>query len=167
MRGTTRFAAGCFALALALPFVAGCGGSGSSKPKVSVHGEVKLDGEPLENGSITFTGLDAGGKTAGGNVIDGKYTVDDVYPGKNKITVTSAGSMKGGQQMDMAKMNINPMDMYRQAQGSGGKGMEKKVMKKMGMGGQIVDDKTVGNNQTREITNNKEEVNVTLTSAKK
>jgi hypothetical protein len=61
------------AVALSLVALTGCGG----ERRVSVAGNVTLDGEPIPEGSITFI-PDQGnhGPTAGGEIIDGEYRVE-------------------------------------------------------------------------------------------
>ena len=88
MHGFSATRRGWFVAVLALPFLAGCGSSGpAAKGKVNVSGKVTVDDQPLASGSITFTSLE-GGRTAGGSIKDGLYSVDDVTPGKNKVLVT-------------------------------------------------------------------------------
>jgi hypothetical protein len=64
------------AVAVGLPFLlvtAGCGKTSSNQAPVS--GEVKLDGKPLEEGSILFSATDenVAGKVAGGSIKNGRY----------------------------------------------------------------------------------------------
>jgi hypothetical protein len=60
-----------FAVASLLATVAGCSGE-SGPPRLPVSGEVKLDGQPLTSGKITFAPLE-GGVGAFGEITDGVY----------------------------------------------------------------------------------------------
>jgi hypothetical protein len=66
---------------------AGCGGG-----PAAVEGEVKYDGQPIQNGTIAFipAGGDAGGKKAGGPIVDGRYAIPadlGPAPGRFKVEV--------------------------------------------------------------------------------
>ena len=74
------------ALAVALLAVVGCG-PGDNMADVS--GTVSYNGEPVADGSISFTPADGKTPTAGGNVKDGKYSCK-VPVGPMKVSVTSA-----------------------------------------------------------------------------
>lgn len=54
----------------------GCGSSGIER--ASIHGNVTLDGQPVESGSIRLvpTG-EKGGPSSGGEIIGGEYDIDD------------------------------------------------------------------------------------------
>jgi hypothetical protein len=59
-------------LAPLLLFACGCGRSGANRGAVS--GTVKLDGKPVEQGSILFTPIEgARGSVAGGEIENGRY----------------------------------------------------------------------------------------------
>jgi hypothetical protein len=80
-------------LALASAIGSGCGGSGGVK-KVTVTGSVTYGGKPVGNGMVTFTLAEAdlkGGSNAQGPVVNGKFSVPGVSPGKNSVTVTGGG----------------------------------------------------------------------------
>ena len=72
-----------------LPLVVGCGKSAINRADVS--GEVKLDGKPLEEGTIRFTPC-AGvkGSVAGGSIKNGRYRftgTKGVTIGENKVEI--------------------------------------------------------------------------------
>lgn len=86
--------------ALALAFClaalsAGCGEAGDGLAREAVSGSVKLDGQPLKSGSISFLPDGPGSPQGGGApIIDGKYTIakaQGLPPGKYKVTISSAG----------------------------------------------------------------------------
>jgi hypothetical protein len=77
--------------ALALLFVAslaGCGDSDGAE-KHTISGTVTLDGEPVENGTITFVPADGVGPTAGAPIENGQYTAE-VPPGSKKVEIRAA-----------------------------------------------------------------------------
>ena len=54
--------------------IAGCGNSKSGRSRV--HGNVTVNGTPPASGAIAFTPVDGAAPTAGGEIVDGKYSVD-------------------------------------------------------------------------------------------
>jgi hypothetical protein len=78
----------CMAVLTALP---GCGGNG----RIPVEGNVTLDGQPLEQGSIEFSPLpDTLGPAAGGEIADGKFAIPSSggpLAGKFTVRIKSAG----------------------------------------------------------------------------
>jgi hypothetical protein len=52
-----------------------------------VTGTVRLDGQPIEKGSITFVPADGKGVTAGSEIKDGKYTVSKVSTGTRLVQI--------------------------------------------------------------------------------
>lgn len=80
------------AVALVTAFT-GCGGP----PKAKVSGTVTLDGEPIENGTISFYPTGKDGQTAGGGIENGKYTVE-ASPGEMTVVI-SASKVVGKQKM--------------------------------------------------------------------
>jgi hypothetical protein len=65
---------------LAMP---GCGG----EPVGTVSGAVTLNGEPLDKALINFTSEDGEGGTAGGEVLEGRYSVSGLRPGKYHVHI--------------------------------------------------------------------------------
>jgi hypothetical protein len=62
---------------LGMALFVGCSGNS----KLSVSGQVTLDGAPLADGAISFTPIDGKGSNARAIIFDGKYQTD-VTPGK-------------------------------------------------------------------------------------
>jgi hypothetical protein len=89
-----RSAGGGAALTVAfLVFAVGCSGNQSSV----VTGTVRVDGELVDRGSITFIPADGMGQTAGGEIKKGKYVATKVSAGTMKVKVTAdkvAGTKK-------------------------------------------------------------------------
>jgi hypothetical protein len=70
-------------LAAIAVLLAGC----SNNKTAVVAGTVRVDGEPLEKGSISFVPVDGKGVTAGGEIVDGKYTVAKASPGTVEVQI--------------------------------------------------------------------------------
>jgi hypothetical protein len=70
--------------AVLIPLVAGCGGSGDG---VTVSGTVTFNGKPVDKGYVNFHPTDNKGRSVGGEVRDGKFTVKNVAPGKCRVEV--------------------------------------------------------------------------------
>ena len=81
---------------LALLALTGCGGSSGS----TVTGSVTINGEPMKAGAITFMPVEAkGGQSAGGDIVNGKYTAKNVTPGKERVTVVVSTRVIAQQEM--------------------------------------------------------------------
>ncbi|MGO9113890.1 MAG: hypothetical protein ACLP9L_32065 [Thermoguttaceae bacterium] len=78
-----RFA--LWSLLLTAPCLIGCGKGSVS----SIHGNVTYEGAPVKRGRITFTPCDGRGKTCGGAIEEGKYTVTDMPPGRKMVRINS------------------------------------------------------------------------------
>jgi len=70
-------------LAAAAIFLSGCG----SAPTGTVSGAVSYEGQPVNNGWVTFTPADGKGKDGGAPVADGRYTVTGLPPGPKVVKV--------------------------------------------------------------------------------
>jgi hypothetical protein len=77
-----RIRAGLALVALAALSAAGC-----NSPNGSVTGEVTYDGQPVTDGTITFTPADGKGSVAGGPVAQGRYRVQNVPPGPKVVQI--------------------------------------------------------------------------------
>lgn len=73
---------GCALLALFIATI-GC----SDQDNGQVTGMVRIDGAPVEKGTITFIPADGKGQTAGGEIKAGKYSVR-VGVGKMKVSIS-------------------------------------------------------------------------------
>jgi len=85
------------ALLIGLAVPLGCS-SGDGLNRASVRGEVKVDGNPLEEGSINFFPAgDAEGPSAGGVISKGEYEIpQDLGPVVGKYRVEIHGVQKTG-----------------------------------------------------------------------
>lgn len=83
LRPCRSFGVTSIIFAAAMPSLAGCS---RQPPRAEVRGEVKFDGQPIENGSIAFQPADGVGPSAGGEIKQGQYTVS-VPPGRKRIEI--------------------------------------------------------------------------------
>ncbi len=89
-------------LALVVSLIAGCG-SGSA----SISGEVTYNGEPVGKGLITFLSADGKGATAGGEIEDGHFAVDNVTPGPKVVKIEGVKEVPFARNTeDMAKRAV-------------------------------------------------------------
>jgi hypothetical protein len=150
-----------FLFVMATPFLAiGCGGSDGSK--VHVKGDVTLDGKPVDAGSITFTAIDRSHAQAGGKIVHGRYSVDNVAPGKNKILVS--GGMNDGAEGGQAVNEARGHKMSQIAQiYSKNPQKARKMQQEITQGEASISAKTPGNNQVQELsTDRNQTIDITL-----
>jgi hypothetical protein len=106
---------------LVLAFVALCGcGEDNPLGRKAISGAVTLNGQPLDNGSITFEPVDLNRGVGGGsNIVDGKYSLPEeqgLPPGKYVVRIMSADAsqtepveeMPGEAPKTLAKERIPP-----------------------------------------------------------
>ena len=82
-----------------------CVGCGEKDPlaakRGSVSGTVTFDGQPVEEGRITFTPVGTEGQLAGAEIKDGKYTIplkEGPVAGQHKVSIVA--SRKTGEQRE-------------------------------------------------------------------
>ena len=88
--GRLSFLTLVWGLALAIPLV-GCG-EGNPLDRKAVSGTVTFDGQPLDNGSIEFHPLVAGGVPSGGPISGGSYSLpaeEGLPVGKYRVQITA------------------------------------------------------------------------------
>lgn len=73
-------------LFFSMTLLAGCGGSRPSSATVS--GEVRVDGQPLERGTISFAPLEGAGNPATGEIAQGRYEVR-MNSGKMRVMISA------------------------------------------------------------------------------
>ena len=79
-----------FGLFLLTATFAGCNNDGM----YTITGTVTLDGKPVQNGQIDFAPVDNGaGISAGGQILNGKYTVR-IKPGKMGVSISASEIVK-------------------------------------------------------------------------
>lgn len=82
--------------ALLLPLCLGCQHQGCP-----VQGEVTFEGQPVEDGTVTFEPADGQGPTAGGRISTGRYSIDsDAAPLPGKKIVRIFGVRKTGRRFN-------------------------------------------------------------------
>ncbi len=84
---------------LILPFlVAGCGGNDFSYPCTTLKGVVKIEGRPIEKGSVTFVPLGPG-QAVGAAIRNGEYVAKGVPLGT--VIVTFNAMLPSGKLIDV------------------------------------------------------------------
>jgi hypothetical protein len=81
MHQARRFTAS-LVLGVSAALISGCGQS-----LANVSGVVTYDGQPVDDGYITFTPTDGKGKDVGGPIVGGRYTVTEMPPGRKLVKV--------------------------------------------------------------------------------
>jgi len=74
-------------LVAALALLAVALGCSFKPPTGTILGEVTLDGQPIQDGSVLFTPLDGQGQTGGAPIKDGKFTAENVSVAKMKVEI--------------------------------------------------------------------------------
>lgn len=80
----TQLAIGALACCLML---AGCSND-KNAGKVNVSGQVKFNGETVEQGTVTFMSADGDGDSASAHIENGQYSIQTI-PGKKKVTIVA------------------------------------------------------------------------------
>lgn len=80
--------------AMGLVMVVGCTDDSGLAKRYPVTGTIKYNGAPVPKGTISFTSDQPDGRSAGGDIVDGKYSVsttgapnDGALPGKYKVSI--------------------------------------------------------------------------------
>jgi hypothetical protein len=66
----------------------GCG----KKPNY-ITGSVSYEGAPVQNGYISFIPVDGQGASTGGQIVRGKYKVEDVPPGSKRVEIRAGAEL--------------------------------------------------------------------------
>ena len=90
---TSRLCGQISRLAVILLFC-GCVGCGNPDGPFAISGTVLLEGQPLEQGSITFSSITAGSRNStGGAIVNGAYSIaaeDGLAPGTYQVKISAA-----------------------------------------------------------------------------
>ena len=92
---TARAVSWCILPLLGLGLVVGCGGVENELGRKAISGNVTLDGQPLDQGSIAFEPLSDTGVRSGATISDGAYSVEELKglpPGEYRVRINSAES---------------------------------------------------------------------------
>jgi len=127
------------ALLIALPFIAGCGGSGMDLQKV--HGTVTLDGNPVEGAEVIFTPSGEGASSAGTTDATGAYTL--------YYSASEEGAVLGSHRVEIFK-EVDPGDVDTVGESN----TENTIPAKYNIESELTEDVADGDN----------EINFTLTS---
>lgn len=95
-----------FVVLLAAIVLTGFGCSSKTVKTVKVTGKITIDGNPIEQGSISFIEIDGKTPTGGGSIKDGTY-IANVPPGNKKVTVL--GTKLVGTEPEFADVKDSPM----------------------------------------------------------
>jgi hypothetical protein len=91
----TRFIHGALYQLLPVLLAIGCSGCGEEKRGgATVSGTVTLDGAEIDDGTVSFVPATGEGAPAGGKIAKGKYSVQGVATGKNRVHVDVKGGAK-------------------------------------------------------------------------
>ncbi|WP_150106161.1 hypothetical protein [Rubinisphaera brasiliensis] len=81
-------------LALAVSGLVGCGSSSDGPELISVSGQVMLDGQPLQSGSILFKDPEGKARSYFATIEDGTYETR-IETGKRRVEVSAIRSVPG------------------------------------------------------------------------
>jgi hypothetical protein len=84
----------------------------------SVTGRVTYDGQPVQNGAITFYPADGQGPSAGAMVADGQYRVEGITPGKKMVQVVGALGRDEGLRVPQTTEELRQQSERLAAEGS-------------------------------------------------
>ncbi|QDT75508.1 hypothetical protein [Lacipirellula limnantheis] len=71
-------------LVIAASFALGCSGQDPNRGQIT--GLVEVDGQPAAKGAIAFTPVDGNSPASGGDIVDGRYTVN-AFTGPSKVAI--------------------------------------------------------------------------------
>lgn len=83
--------------AMALISLAGCGPANTA-----VTGAVSYNGEPVEEGAISFRPEGGTGQSFGGRITDGRYSIEEASPGAKKVVVIGVKKIDFGMSSEEA-----------------------------------------------------------------
>jgi hypothetical protein len=92
--------------------VSGC------RPTTVITGSVTYDGQPVQNGAITFYPADGRGPSAGAMVAGGQYRVERIAPGKKMVQVVGALGREEGLRVPQTTEELRQQSERLAAEGS-------------------------------------------------
>ena len=108
----------CMILPLAAFGLPGCGAKQAPYPAATLSGQVSLDGEPVEQGNISFMPAPGQkGQPAAADIVDGHYNAQWVPLGKVRVRIIinkETGRMITGSSEPVPEIkNVAPIDYQR------------------------------------------------------
>jgi hypothetical protein len=94
LMNVARFVATSASLLALATFCVGCGGGETGPELFTVAGEVKFDGQPLQEGRILFRRTDGDQKAYAGEITNGAYEVT-AEPGPMKVEIVASRLIPG------------------------------------------------------------------------
>jgi hypothetical protein len=134
-----------FLVALGCLLAAGCQQSNS------VNGTVTYNGEPVEEGAISFRSADGSGPGFGASIVDGKYQSDKSRPGPHVVSIRGVNNEVVPQSTEEA------IRQYEEAKAAG-----KATLDHYGKPADYIPETAEGNNQTIEIEGGAQTLNFDL-----
>jgi hypothetical protein len=132
-------------VALLCVVAAGCGGS-----TTSVSGKVTYNGEPVEQGFVSFRPADGMGQVFSASIVDGEYDAPDAVPGSRVVSIHGTKAVK----VALSSEESAKIAAERAAAGQGGLHMTEAA--------DYIPDDAEGNNQTHEISTGEQTLNFDL-----
>jgi hypothetical protein len=106
----------------------------------SLQGTVSYNGESVEKGSIAFQPVDGKGSGFGAQIVDGKYSVESVVPGKHTVLIRGVHKQLAPQSTEEA------IRQYEAAKAAG-----KTTLDHYGQPADYISEDAEGNSQTVDI----------------
>jgi hypothetical protein len=88
----------CFGFLLCVATLATLGGCGDPRNRQEITGEVKLKGQPVEDGVINFAPLDGQPTGDGASIVKGKYQIPrskGLSPGRYRVSIYAGIGVSG------------------------------------------------------------------------
>jgi hypothetical protein len=121
-------------VAMASLFIAGC------RQSSTLEGTVTYNGEPVESGSIAFQPAGGSGSGFGAQIVDGRYIVKKVEPGKHTVLIRGVHERVSPQSTEEA------IRQYEEAKAAG-----KATLDHYGQPADYIPDDAEGNGQTVDV----------------
>lgn len=132
-------------LAVMCVVVAGCGGSANS-----VSGKITYNGEPVEDGFVSFRPADGMGQVFSAPIVNGEYKAAQAVPGSRVVSIHGTKKVK----LALSSEESAKIAEEQAAAGKGGLHMTEAA--------DYIPDDAEGNNQTHEISSGEQTLNFDL-----
>lgn len=123
----------------------GCGGS-----TTSVSGKITYNGEPVEDGFVSFRPADGTGQVFSANIVNGEYKAAQAVPGSRVVSIHGTKKVK----LALSSEESAKIAAEQAAAGQGGLQMTEAA--------DYIPDDAEGNNQTHEIASGDQTMNFDL-----